>query len=87
MRLPAILDLSAAAPLLAGVTAHRGEAIEIDASGVERIGGVCLQVLLAANAAWFKDGQDFAIVNPSAGFLSAVRLMGAGEKLGLGEAA
>lgn len=79
MRLPQILDLGAAAPLLSDIVAARGGAIELDASGVERIGGLCLQVLLAARAQWSADGLEFAITNPSAAFVEGVELMGASD--------
>ena len=87
MRLPAVLDLGAAAPLHAAFATARGAALEVDASGVERLGGLCLQVILAAQAAWAADGKAFAIINPSSGFMNAAGVMGAGETLQMGSAA
>lgn len=84
MLLPAILDLGAAAPLKAALLERRGEAIALDASGVERFGGACLQVLIAARNAWASDGAGFSIVEPSPAFVSAVEHMGAREHLNLG---
>ncbi len=75
MKLSPILDLSAAAPLATAFNGARGQPIEIDASAVERVGGVCLQVLIAAQNAWTSDGVPFALVNPSEAFLSNIRLM------------
>lgn len=75
MRLPAILDLKAATPLWNELTAARGQPIQIDAAGVERLGGLCLQILLAARAQWQCDGLAFAIVNPSPAFSDAANLM------------
>lgn len=83
IRLPAVLDLAAAAPLKESIAAVRGQAVEIDASDVERLGGLCLQVLAAARTAWTAEGHDFRIVNASEAFSSALALMGAGEHLGL----
>ncbi len=79
MRLPQNLDLGAAAPLLSTIKEARGQALQLDASGVDRIGGLCLQVLLAARAQWRTDGVDFSIVNPSAAFAEGVQLMAAVE--------
>lgn len=77
MRLPQILDLGAATPLWASLSGARGQALHLDASDVERLGGLCLQVLLAAQAQWRADGVDFSIVNSSAAFAEGVRLMAA----------
>ena len=79
MRLPQNLDLGAAGPLWSDMCAARGQPLELDASGVERVGGLCLQVLLAAQAQWRVDGIAFAVTNPSAAFADGVRLMGATE--------
>lgn len=77
MRLPAILDFGAARPLWSELCAARGQALHLDASSVERLGGLCLQVLLAARAQWQADGAEFAIDNPSAAFLDAAALLAA----------
>jgi chemotaxis protein CheX len=71
------LDMRAAGPLLEEVRARRGSALELDASKVERLGGQCLQVLLAAEAAWSADGHAFQIGNPSTAFKDGCALMGA----------
>ena len=52
IELPEILDLGAAGPLAAEFLSHRGEALCVDASRVERMGGQCLQVLLSAANTW-----------------------------------
>lgn len=79
MKLPPILDLGAAAPLATEFNAARGQPVEVDAAAVERVGGLCLQVLVAAQLAWRIDAVPFAIVNPSEAFLNNVRLMAAHE--------
>lgn len=79
MRLPQVLDLGAATPLWSGFCDARGQPLHLDASEVERIGGLCLQVLLAAQAQWRADGVEFSIVNPSAAFADSVRLMAAND--------
>lgn len=77
MRLSQVLDLAAAQPLLGTLSAARGTALHVDASEVQRVGGLCLQLLLAAQAAWRADGVAFSIVNPSAAFREGVQLAAA----------
>jgi chemotaxis protein CheX len=86
MKLPSVLDLAAARPLSSAFAESVGHPLTLDASGVERLGGVCLQVLLAAQARWRRDGLDFFIVEPSAAFLEGLRLMAA-PQLAMGESA
>jgi chemotaxis protein CheX len=71
------LDMRAAAPLLAEIRAARGAALQLDASKVERLGGQCLQVLLAAEKAWSADGHAFQVGNASTAFKDGWALMGA----------
>ncbi|MEZ5996970.1 MAG: STAS domain-containing protein [Hyphomonadaceae bacterium] len=79
MRLPAILDLGAATPLWTEICAQRGQPLQLDASGVERLGGICLQVLLSAHAQWRADGMEFSVINASSAFSEALGLMAASE--------
>jgi chemotaxis protein CheX len=64
--LPAVLDIRAAAPLQAKFLALRGQPLTLDASAVERLGGLCLQVLLSARAAWAADGQALSVASGEA---------------------
>ena len=61
MILPASLDIQQAAPLQARLLALRGQAVTLDGSAVERLGGLCLQVLLSAQCTWIGDGQALRI--------------------------
>jgi chemotaxis protein CheX len=70
------LDLTAAAPLKAQLLAARGAPLSVDASRVRRLGAQCLQVLLAAEAAWSGEGLAWRIADPSPEFVEAARLMG-----------
>ena len=79
--LPAVLDLTAAGPLAAEFLAHRGTPMMVDGSAVERVGAQCLQVLLAAHAAWNAEGQAFSIEAPSAAFTEGLAVMGAADLL------
>jgi chemotaxis protein CheX len=75
--LPETLDLKAAGPLRGALMEARGAAIEIDASNVQRLGGLCLQVLLSAEATWATDGHPFVISAASPAFAEGARRMGA----------
>ncbi|MDR3508331.1 MAG: STAS domain-containing protein [Caulobacteraceae bacterium] len=76
LALAPVLDLKAAAPLKAALLERRGHPLELDAADVQRLGGLCLQVLLAAGAAWRADGVPMRIGPRSDAFLDALRLFG-----------
>jgi chemotaxis protein CheX len=77
LTLPAILDLTAATALRRDLLERRGADLELAAGDVERIGGLCLQVLLAAQATWAADGHTFKIAGPSEALSEALAAMGA----------
>ncbi len=77
LALPAVMDLAAAGPLHAGLLLRLGAPLEVDASEVRRLGGLCLQVLLAARARWSADGAPFHVSNPSPEFAEGLALFGA----------
>lgn len=74
--LDARLDLPAAAPLAEALKASTGQDVEIDAGAVTHLGGLCLQVLLAAAAAWRAGGQGLTLSNRSDDFDSALAVFG-----------
>ena len=76
VRLADVLDRAEAAPLLASLIALRGRELAIDASGVRRIGGQCLQVLMSAAATWSDDAVPFSIGAASDDFIAGVGLFG-----------
>lgn len=84
--LPSVLDLKAAGPLKAEIQSHAGSALDLDASKVERVGGLCLQVLLAAAEAWRAAGFVFRLVNPGEVVCNDARLLGAEHLLSGAEA-
>ena len=49
----------------------------MDAAKVQRLGGLCLQVLLSAQRTWAVDGQPFRVVNASPDFLDGLKAFGA----------
>jgi chemotaxis protein CheX len=77
LKLEPVLGLAAAAPLFVALREVRGRPVELDGADVARIGGQCLHILLAAKAAWGKEGHAFCIANPSAEMTEGVELMGA----------
>ncbi|WP_099863919.1 STAS domain-containing protein [Pararhizobium haloflavum] len=74
--LAAIMDLNAAAPLHAKLMGLKGRPVVIDAGAVERIGGQCLQVLLAARNAWERSGTPFAVNAHSQAFATGLQHLG-----------
>ena len=72
-----MLDLPAARPLTSDLLSRRGQDVVIDAHAAQRMGAQCLQVLLAAKAAWALDGHGFEIIGASPDFAEAASLLGA----------
>jgi chemotaxis protein CheX len=81
LALPAHLDLVAAAPLRSEILARRGRPLDLDGAAVERLGGLCLQVLLAARATWTADDQPFRLLAPSPELREAISTLGAHDAL------
>ncbi len=79
LRLAPVLDLTAAAPLKSELLALRGAPLDLDASAVDRVGGLCLQVLLAADAAWAADGHTLKMTGPSQALREAFLNLGAAQ--------
>ena len=77
MPLPENMDIRAAAPLVAELKGLRGSPVALDASGVQHLGALCLQVLLAARLSWAADDMPMEIVNASKRFKDALSLSGA----------
>ncbi|QYF86190.1 STAS domain-containing protein [Brevundimonas sp. PAMC22021] len=72
-----VLDLRAAEPLKAELLSRRGKAVALDASGVDRLGGLSLQVLLSARKTWAADGQPFTVQAASDAFATQWEAFGA----------
>ncbi|HKT53921.1 MAG TPA: STAS domain-containing protein [Caulobacteraceae bacterium] len=75
--LQAILDLTAARSLAGELLARRGAPLSLDASKVERLGALCLQVLLSARVTWMRDGQPLTIKDVSPAFEDQFQRFGA----------
>jgi chemotaxis protein CheX len=77
VRLDPVLDLKAADRLKVALMERRGLPLDVDASGVQRLGGLCLQVLIAAQHAWLLEGIPMTISNRSNEFTETLNLFGA----------
>lgn len=76
LKLAAVLDLNEASALHGKFMAMRGSNIVVDASGVERAGIQCFQVLVAAARGWQSDKKTFLIENASDAFERTLQLVG-----------
>ena len=65
LALPVVLDIRAAGPLRDDLLARRGSDIVLDGGEVERVGGLCLQVLISARKTWAADGKAFSLTPAS----------------------
>jgi len=74
--LPEVVDLATVGSIHADLLGRRGKDLDVDASAVRRIGGLGIQVLLAADVAWETDGRRFRTISRSAVFDEALRLTG-----------
>ena len=77
LQLEPVLDLGAAERLHGQLMGLRGRPLDIDASQVERLGGLSLQVLISARNTWLADGQPAVISQPSSAFEDAWALFAA----------
>ena len=77
VKLDPTLDIGAADRLHVDLLALRGRPLALDASDVQRLGGLCLQVLLSARATWRADDRPIALTTPSAAFEQAWAAFGA----------
>ena len=77
--LPSVLDIHAAEPLRVELLGLRGRSVVVDGSGVERLGGLCLQVLLSAQQTWARDGHSLVIDAVSRDFADQWNAFGAAD--------
>lgn len=76
LELHPVLDIRQARPLADQLKSMRGKALSLDAGAVERLGGQCLQVLLAARNGWASDGVAFRLGGASEAFLHDLTTLG-----------
>ena len=75
--LPAVLDIQVADALRAQLLSARGGPLILDGSAVERLGGLCLQVLLSAQRTWAADGHALVVSPISDAFADQWNAFGA----------
>ena len=71
-----VLDLNEASALHGKLMGLRGSALVIDASAVERVGALCIQVLMAGAKSWEEDKQSFTFAKVSDAFTKTTQLIG-----------
>lgn len=76
LTLPSRLDTSAAPPLAQVLMANRGQTLTLDASEVEVIGALSLEVMIAAGRQWAIDGHHLALGQMSDRYLAACDAVG-----------
>ena len=76
LSLAAVLDLNEASALRGKLVSMRGSNLTIDASGVERVGTLCAQVLMAAARTWEDDKLAFKFSKVSDAFEKTMQLIG-----------
>ncbi|WP_026613246.1 STAS domain-containing protein [Ensifer aridi] len=76
LKLAPVLDLNEATVLHERLLALKGGAVTIDASAVERVGALCVQVLMAAARSWEEDHLSFTFAEVSDAFIKTTQLIG-----------
>lgn len=74
--LPEALDLAFVASVHRDLLKLRGADLDVDASGVRKVSGLGVQLLLAASTSWEVDGRRFRVLGRSTVMNDALRLTG-----------
>ena len=76
LSLAPVLDLNEAQALHGKLMGLRGNSVVIDASAVERVGTLCVQVLMAGAKSWEADKHTFTFSQVSDAFAKTTQLIG-----------
>ncbi|MFC3072523.1 STAS domain-containing protein [Shinella pollutisoli] len=76
LSLAAVLDLNEASALHRQLMGMKGSNVVIDASAVERVGALCVQVLMAGAKTWEEDKLSFTFARVSDAFMKTMQLIG-----------
>ena len=76
LSLAPVLDLNEATALYQQLLNLKGKPLVIDASAVERVGTLCVQVLMAGAKSWEADRQAFTFSKVSDAFAKTTQLIG-----------
>lgn len=71
-----VLDLNAAGGLHAKLMGLRGSDLQIDASAVERVGTLCIQVLISAAKTWEEERHSLTFSQMSDALTKTMQLSG-----------
>ena len=71
-----VLDLNAAGSLHSQLMAERGSDLVIDASAVERVGALCIQVLMSAAKTWQEEKHSLTFAQMSEALMKTMQLAG-----------
>lgn len=71
-----VLDLNAAGSLHSKLMAARGSDLVIDASSVERVGALCIQVLMSAAKTWEEEKHSLTFSQMSDALMKTMQLSG-----------
>lgn len=71
-----VLDLNAASSLHSQLMAERGSDLAIDGSAVERVGALCIQVLMSAAKTWEEEKHSLTFSQMSDAFMKTMQLAG-----------
>lgn len=70
------LDANGARSLAFDLLALRGQALQMDGSMVEAVGGLAVEVLIAAGLQWQADGLPIELVQPSVRLQDTLKTLG-----------
>ena len=74
LKLPEVIDVASVQVLRTAILEHSESDLALDASAVERIGGLGIQLLLSAEKMWAAKGLTLSISTPSVVFQDVHRL-------------
>ncbi len=77
LKLDPVLDMAAAAALRTALIEQRGGDLDLDGGDVQRLNGLCLQVLLSAAKTWDADGARLRLIDPSEHLMQTLHTTGA----------
>lgn len=81
LRLPEAFDRKAIAQFAPTLMGHRGDDAALDASAVNRMGALAVELLIAARKQWQADGKALTILNASPAFLACLADIGASSEM------
>ena len=76
-----VLDLNAAGSLHSQLLGMRGSDLVIDASAVEKVGTLCIQVLMSARKTWEEEKKSLTFSEMSDALMKTMQLSGVNYEL------